>query len=68
MIISVFHGGLTTANHVAQLIALAVRSALVVFITYARERRCAAAERVPLLIAIVIAVRPAFTAPRALWL
>lgn len=31
-IISVLHGGLTTTNHVAQLIALAVLSALVVFI------------------------------------
>ncbi|MEV6949578.1 PP2C family protein-serine/threonine phosphatase [Streptomyces sp. NPDC051172] len=39
VIISVFHGGLTTTNHLAQLIALAVLSALVVFISYVRERR-----------------------------
>ena len=68
VITSVFHGGLTTANHLAQLIVPAVLSALVVFIAYARARRCAAAERAPLPIAIVIAARPAFTAPRALWL
>ncbi|MEV7978280.1 PP2C family protein-serine/threonine phosphatase [Streptomyces sp. NPDC086519] len=38
VIIAIFHGGLTTTNHVAQLIALAVLSALVVFVCYARER------------------------------
>lgn len=37
--IAVFHGGLTTANHVAQIIALAVLSALVVFFCHVRERR-----------------------------
>lgn len=46
VIISVFHGGLTTTNHVAQLIALAVLSALVVFITYVRERRARELSRV----------------------
>ncbi|MEU8718440.1 PP2C family protein-serine/threonine phosphatase [Streptomyces sp. NPDC048663] len=39
LIISVFHGRLTTANHVAQLIALAVLSALMVFISRVHERR-----------------------------
>ncbi|MER6036111.1 hypothetical protein ABT133_19705 [Streptomyces sp. NPDC001835] len=38
LIIAIFHGGLTTTNHVAQLIALAVLSALVVFVCYVRER------------------------------
>ncbi|MGJ5749835.1 stage II sporulation protein E [Streptomyces puniciscabiei] len=38
VIIAIFHGGLTTTNHVAQLIALAVLSALVVFVCYVRER------------------------------
>ncbi|MFI6361047.1 PP2C family protein-serine/threonine phosphatase [Streptomyces sp. NPDC050743] len=37
-IIAIFHGGLTTTNHVAQLIALAVLSALAVFVCYVRER------------------------------
>ncbi|MFE5369896.1 PP2C family protein-serine/threonine phosphatase [Streptomyces mirabilis] len=37
--IAVFHGGLTTANHVAQIIALTVLSALVVFVCHVRERR-----------------------------
>ncbi|MGV9563852.1 PP2C family protein-serine/threonine phosphatase [Streptomyces sp. NPDC003480] len=46
VIISIFHGGLTTTNHVAQLIALAVLSALVVFICYARERRTRELSRV----------------------
>ncbi|MFB8181976.1 PP2C family protein-serine/threonine phosphatase [Streptomyces sp. NPDC055966] len=46
VIISVFHGGLTTTNHVAQLIALAVLSALVVFIAYVRERRARELSRV----------------------
>ncbi|MFJ8098063.1 PP2C family protein-serine/threonine phosphatase [Streptomyces griseofuscus] len=46
VIISVFHGGLTTTNHVAQLVALAVLSALVVFITYMRERRARELSRV----------------------
>ncbi|MBA9050564.1 MULTISPECIES: PP2C family protein-serine/threonine phosphatase [Streptomyces] len=44
--ISVFHGGLTTTNHMAQLIALAVLSALVVFIAYMRERRTRELRRV----------------------
>ncbi|WUH89377.1 serine/threonine-protein phosphatase [Streptomyces sp. NBC_00433] len=39
VIISVFHGGLSTTNHVAQLTALAVLSALVVFLSYVRVRR-----------------------------
>ncbi|MFE3633537.1 PP2C family protein-serine/threonine phosphatase [Streptomyces sp. NPDC059168] len=46
VIISVFHGGLTTTNHVAQLIALAVLSALVVFIAHVRERRARELSRV----------------------
>ncbi|MEU2052515.1 PP2C family protein-serine/threonine phosphatase [Streptomyces bungoensis] len=46
VIISVFHGGLTTTNHMAQLIALAVLSALVVFIAYVRERRARELGRV----------------------
>ncbi|MGW7530240.1 PP2C family protein-serine/threonine phosphatase [Streptomyces sp. NPDC054783] len=46
LIISIFHGGLTTTNHVAQLIALAVLSALVVFICYVRERRARELNRV----------------------
>ncbi|MFG3207990.1 PP2C family protein-serine/threonine phosphatase [Streptomyces sp. NPDC048192] len=46
VIISVYHGGLTTTNHVAQLIALAVLSALVVFIAHVRERRARELSRV----------------------
>ncbi|MER7841045.1 PP2C family protein-serine/threonine phosphatase [Streptomyces sp. NPDC096040] len=46
VIISIFHGGLTTTNHVAQLIALAVLSALVVFICYVRERHARELSRV----------------------
>ncbi|WP_316745579.1 PP2C family protein-serine/threonine phosphatase [Streptomyces sp. MK7] len=38
VIIAIFHGGLTTTNHVAQLIALAVLSAMVAFVCYVRER------------------------------
>ncbi|WP_405884706.1 serine/threonine-protein phosphatase [Streptomyces sp. NBC_01136] len=37
--IAIFHGGLTTANHIAQIIALSVLSALVVFVCHVRERR-----------------------------
>lgn len=37
--IAVFHGGLTTANHIAQIVALSVLSALVVFVCHLRERR-----------------------------
>jgi serine phosphatase RsbU (regulator of sigma subunit) len=37
--IAVVHGGLTTTNHVAQIIALFVLSALVVFVCHVRERR-----------------------------
>ncbi|MFF9394178.1 PP2C family protein-serine/threonine phosphatase [Streptomyces griseoluteus] len=46
LIISVLHGGLTTTNHVAQLIALAVLSALVVFTACVRERRARELSRV----------------------
>ncbi|MBN0048376.1 serine/threonine-protein phosphatase [Streptomyces actuosus] len=46
LFISIFHGGLTTTNHVAQLIALAVLSALVVFICYVRERHASQLNRV----------------------
>ncbi|WP_329458036.1 PP2C family protein-serine/threonine phosphatase [Streptomyces sp. NBC_01497] len=37
--IAVFHGGLGTPNHVAQIIGLAVLSTLVYFVCIARERR-----------------------------
>ncbi|MEU5088965.1 PP2C family protein-serine/threonine phosphatase [Streptomyces sp. NPDC021356] len=37
--IAVFHGGLTTPNHLAQITALTVLSALVVFVCHVRERR-----------------------------
>ncbi|MFF1631861.1 PP2C family protein-serine/threonine phosphatase, partial [Streptomyces sp. NPDC058272] len=37
--VAALHGGLTTTNHVAQIIALAVLSALVVFVCQVRERR-----------------------------
>ncbi|WP_436849645.1 PP2C family protein-serine/threonine phosphatase [Streptomyces avermitilis] len=37
--VAVFHGGLTTANHIAQIIALSALSALVVFVCHVRERR-----------------------------
>nr|WP_308429365.1 PP2C family protein-serine/threonine phosphatase [Streptomyces albiflavescens] len=37
--IAVFHGGLTTANHIAQIIALCVLSSLVVFVCHVQERR-----------------------------
>ncbi|MGQ4515350.1 SpoIIE family protein phosphatase [Streptomyces sp. DW26H14] len=37
--IGVFHGGLGTANHVSQIIGLAVLSTLVVLVSLARERR-----------------------------
>ncbi|MDX3852684.1 PP2C family protein-serine/threonine phosphatase [Streptomyces sp. AK02-01A] len=39
VVIGVFHGGLTTTNHIAQIIALAVLSALVVVVCLVRERR-----------------------------
>ncbi|MBY8880671.1 serine/threonine-protein phosphatase [Streptomyces sp. PLK6-54] len=39
LIISVLHGGLTTANHMAQLLALVILSASVVFLCHVRERR-----------------------------
>ncbi|MFF4554836.1 PP2C family protein-serine/threonine phosphatase [Streptomyces sp. NPDC001422] len=39
VVIAVFHGGLTTTNHMAQIIALIVLSALVVFVCHVRERR-----------------------------
>ncbi|MGW7488856.1 PP2C family protein-serine/threonine phosphatase [Streptomyces sp. NPDC054786] len=44
--IAVFHGGLTTSNHVAQIIALAVLSTLIVFFCRARERRSRELSRV----------------------
>ncbi|MGW2054428.1 PP2C family protein-serine/threonine phosphatase [Streptomyces sp. NPDC001840] len=37
--IAVFHGGLTTTNHLAQITALTVLSTLVVFFSLVRERR-----------------------------
>ncbi|WP_329158112.1 serine/threonine-protein phosphatase [Streptomyces sp. NBC_01717] len=37
--IAVLHGGLGTSNHIAQMTALTVLSALVVFVCYVRERR-----------------------------
>jgi len=37
--IAVFHGGLTTTNHISQITALLVLSALVVFVCHVRERR-----------------------------
>jgi serine phosphatase RsbU (regulator of sigma subunit) len=37
--IAIFHGGLTTTNHISQIIALFVLSALVVFVCHVRERR-----------------------------
>lgn len=37
--IAVLHGGLGTSNHIAQITALTVLSALVVFVCYVRERR-----------------------------
>lgn len=39
VVIGVLHGGLGTTNHIAQLIALVVLSALVVFVCHVRERR-----------------------------
>ncbi|MER5382750.1 PP2C family protein-serine/threonine phosphatase [Streptomyces sp. NPDC002688] len=39
VVIAVLHGGLGTTNHIAQLIALVVLSALVVFVCHVRERR-----------------------------
>ncbi|MCX4429125.1 PP2C family protein-serine/threonine phosphatase [Streptomyces mirabilis] len=39
VLIAVFHGGLATTNHMAQIIALTALSALVVFVCYMRERR-----------------------------
>ncbi|MGW5328317.1 PP2C family protein-serine/threonine phosphatase [Streptomyces sp. NPDC004014] len=38
-LIAVFHGGLTTLNHLAQLTALILLSALVVFVSQVRDRR-----------------------------
>ncbi|WP_433473649.1 PP2C family protein-serine/threonine phosphatase [Spirillospora sp. CA-142024] len=46
VLIAVFHGGLTTANHVAQIIALTMLSALVVFLQFMLERRSRALSRV----------------------
>jgi serine phosphatase RsbU (regulator of sigma subunit) len=39
VLIGVFHGGVGTANHMAQIIALFVLSALVVLVSFVRERR-----------------------------
>ncbi|MFF4352914.1 PP2C family protein-serine/threonine phosphatase [Streptomyces sp. NPDC001530] len=39
VLIAVLHGGLTTANHIAQIVALCVLSTLVVFVCHVRERR-----------------------------
>lgn len=39
VLIAVLHGGLGTSNHIAQITALTVLSALVVFVCYVRERR-----------------------------
>ncbi|MFF3409260.1 PP2C family protein-serine/threonine phosphatase [Streptomyces sp. NPDC002742] len=39
VVIGILHGGLGTTNHIAQLIALVVLSALVVFVCHVRERR-----------------------------
>ncbi|GGU82327.1 hypothetical protein GCM10010211_55390 [Streptomyces albospinus] len=39
VVIAVFHGGLTTTNHVAQIIALTVLSVFVVLVCLVRERR-----------------------------
>ncbi|MEW2162743.1 PP2C family protein-serine/threonine phosphatase [Streptomyces sp. NPDC007084] len=39
VVIGVLNGGLSTTNHVAQIIALIVLSALVVFVCHVRERR-----------------------------
>ncbi|MFF4213653.1 PP2C family protein-serine/threonine phosphatase [Streptomyces sp. NPDC001796] len=39
VLIGVFHGGLTTPNHLSQIAALTLLSALVVFVCHVRERR-----------------------------
>ena len=39
VVIAVFHGGLSTGNHIAQIIALAVLTVLIVVFTVVRERR-----------------------------
>ncbi|MEU6557169.1 PP2C family protein-serine/threonine phosphatase [Streptomyces sp. NPDC046915] len=39
VLIAVFHGGLTTPNHLSQITALTLLSALVVFVCHVRERR-----------------------------
>ncbi|MFI9722784.1 PP2C family protein-serine/threonine phosphatase [Streptomyces sp. NPDC052396] len=39
VLIAVWHGGLTTTNHIAQMVALAVLSAMIVFYCAVRERR-----------------------------
>lgn len=39
VVVAVLHGGIGTTNHIAQLIALVVLSALVVFVCHVRERR-----------------------------
>ena len=39
IVIAVFHGGLTTSNHIAQIAALTLLTALIVVFTIVRERR-----------------------------
>lgn len=39
VLIAVLHGGLTTANHIAQIVALAILSIFVVFVCFVRDRR-----------------------------
>ncbi|MER5599658.1 PP2C family protein-serine/threonine phosphatase [Streptomyces sp. NPDC002265] len=39
MLIAVFHGGLTTPNHLAQIVALTLLSGLTVFLRHIQERR-----------------------------
>ncbi len=46
LFIAVFHGGLTTANHIAQIIALAVLSTLIIYFCHVRERRSQELSRV----------------------
>ncbi|MER6979286.1 PP2C family protein-serine/threonine phosphatase [Streptomyces carpinensis] len=39
VLIAVLHGGLTTTNHISQIIALAILSIFVVFVCFVRDRR-----------------------------
>ena len=45
VVIAVLHGGLTTTNHVAQILALILLTALVVLVCHVRERRARELER-----------------------